>query len=146
MERWEVIERRVLVAAGVALLAVCAWLAFVRTGPERFAWLALLLPCTFWVFWQAFFEDKQSSGVPVTSAERAMWASWLWSRRVALGAIAALVAVGAAHLFASGAWLPAAVLSFLAIAAGWVAVYGGGRQQSVADDRQVHQERMKRYR
>lgn len=145
MERWEVIERRVMVVAGVALLGVCAWLAFVRTGPERFAWLALLLPCTYWVFWQAYFEDKLVSGAPVSKGERAMWASWLWSRRVALGAVAVLFAVGAFRLLVSEAFVPAAVLLFLAIAACWVAAYGGGRQQSVSDDRRVHQERMKRY-
>jgi hypothetical protein len=145
MERWELIERRVMLVAGFALLGVCAWLAFVRAGPERFVWLALLLPCTFWVFWQACFEDKLASGAPISTGERLMWASWLWSRRVALGAIAALFVVGAFRLFVSEAFGPAAVALFLAIAACWVAAYGGGRQQSVADDRGVHQERMKRY-
>ena len=145
MERWEVIERRILVVVGVALLGVCVWLAFVRTGSERFAWLALLAPCTYWVFWQAFYEDKLKSDASPSRAERAMWASWLWSRRVVLGAVAALFGVGACRLLASNALGPAAVLFFLAIVVGWVAVYGGGRHQSMSDDRRVHQERMRRY-
>lgn len=145
MERWEIIERRILVVVGVALLGFCAWLAFVRTGPERFAWLAFLAPSTYWVFWQTFFEDKVKSDAPPSKAERAMWAAWVWSRRVALGAIAALFAAGAFCLLASNAIVPAAVLLFLAIGAAWVAAYGGGRCMSMSDDRRVHQERLRRY-
>jgi hypothetical protein len=145
MERWEVIERHILVVIGVALLGFCVWLMFARTGSERFAWLALLAPCTYWVFWQALFEDKLKSGPPPSTAERAVWAAWIWSRRVALGAIAALFGAGAFRLLASNAIAPAAVLLFLAIVAGWVAAYGGGRHKSMSDDRQVHQKRLKRY-
>jgi hypothetical protein len=144
MERWEVVERCILVMVGVALLGFCAWLGFVRTGPERFAWLALLTPCTYWVFWQAFYEDKLKSGEPPSRAERAMWTTWLWSRRVALGGIAVLFGVGAFYLLANGAVGPAALLFFLAAIAAWVAVYGGGRHKSISDDRAAHQERMKR--
>jgi hypothetical protein len=74
-----------------------------------------------------------------------MWASWVWSRRVALGAVAALFGAGAFRMLASHALGPAAVLFFLAIVAGWVAAYGGGRHKSMSDDRRVHQERLRRY-
>jgi hypothetical protein len=53
MERWQVIERYVLLAVGVVLLLIAAWLAFFRSGIERFAVLVLLVPCIYWVFWQA---------------------------------------------------------------------------------------------
>lgn len=59
MGRWEVIERVVLLAVGVALLGLCGWLAFVWVGPERFVGLALLAPFTYWVFWQALHEEKE---------------------------------------------------------------------------------------
>ncbi len=145
MERWEIIERRVLVVVGAAMLAICMWLAFVQSGPERVVWLALLVPCTYWVFWQAFFEDKLQSGAPVTWAERVMWLSWLWLRRVALGTIAALFAAGAFHLAAGNALGAAALLFVLAIVVAWVAAYGGGRHKSAVDDRRIHNERVDRY-
>jgi hypothetical protein len=145
MERWEVVERCMLVAVGVALLGGCAWLVFVRTGPERFAALALLAPCTYWVFWQAFFEDKLKSREPPTEAERAMWAVWLWSRRVVLGVVALLFGAGALHFFTNGSIVPAAVSLCLALMSAWVAAYGGGRHKSMADDRAVHEERKRRY-
>ena len=56
MERWEGVERAVLLAVGVALLGLCGWLAFVQMGPERFVGLALLAPCVYWVFWQALHK------------------------------------------------------------------------------------------
>ena len=61
MERWEVVERAVLLAVGVALLGLCGWLAFVRMGPERFVGLALLAPCVYWVFWQALHKESKKS-------------------------------------------------------------------------------------
>ncbi|MDD2176464.1 hypothetical protein OIN59_03400 [Acidovorax sp. D2M1] len=61
MERWEVVERAVLLAVGVALLGLCGWLVFVRVGPERFVGLALLAPCVYWVFWQALHTERKKS-------------------------------------------------------------------------------------
>lgn len=145
MERWEVIERRVLAVVGIALVGVCTWLVFMRAEPERFAALALLAPCTYWVFWQAFFEDRLKSKEPPTKGERAMWAIWLWFRRVVLGAIALLFGAGAFHLLATQAIFPAVVSFFLACMSAWVAAYGGGRYKSMSDDRAVHQERKRRY-
>ena len=59
MERWEIIERAVLMAVGAALLVLCAWLAFAGSGAERFVWIALLTPCTGWVFWQALGKNDK---------------------------------------------------------------------------------------
>lgn len=81
MERWEVVERAVLLAVGVALLGLCGWLAFVREGPERFVGLALLAPCVYWVFWQALHKDREKSAnalsnyqEPKTSADHGPFA------------------------------------------------------------------------
>ena len=65
MERWEVMERRVLIAVGIVLVSLCAWL--VMDG-ERAFFAILLAPIIFWVFWQAFFEDKIGSNEPVSGA------------------------------------------------------------------------------
>jgi len=46
MERWEVIERWVLVAMGSVLLGLCIWLGVFQSGVERFVWVALLVPAT----------------------------------------------------------------------------------------------------
>ena len=59
MERWEIIERVVLLAVGVALLVLCGWLAFAGTGAEPFVWIALLAPCTGWVFWHALGKNDK---------------------------------------------------------------------------------------
>ena len=69
MERWEVMERRVLIAVGIVLVSLSAWL--VMDG-ERAFFAILLAPIIFWVFWQAFFEDKLGSNEPVSRAERLM--------------------------------------------------------------------------
>ncbi len=78
MERWEVMERRVLIAVGIVLVSLSAWL--VMDG-ERAFFAILLAPIIFWVFWQAFFEDKFGSNEPVSGAERLMQGTFLWARR-----------------------------------------------------------------
>jgi hypothetical protein len=145
MERWERIERYVLLVVGIALLSFCAWLGIMQTGPERFVWIALLTPCTFWVFWQALFEDKLKSGEPLSKTERVMWATWLWLRRVVFGTIAIAFGLCVAYLLIKGEIRSAALLAFLSAIVAWVATYGGGHYQSMSDDRKVHEERMKRY-
>lgn len=128
MQRWEIIERYVLLAVGTALLALDGRLLFLDTGPGRFAWLALLAPCTFWVFWQALYEDRLGTAQPVTRGERAMWRLWTWARRVALGTAAAVLATWGWQL-AKAAVSPqgigmAAALGLIACVAAWVAPMG----------------------
>lgn len=149
MQRWEIIERYVLLAVGTALLALDGWLLFLDTGPERFAWLVLLAPCTFWVFWQALYEDRLGTDQPVTRGERAMWRLWTWARRVVLGTAAAVLAAVGWHLAKAAVSLQglgmAAALGLIACLAAWVAIYGAGRHKAASDDHRVHRERTKRY-
>ena len=106
----------------------------------------MLIPCTFWVFWQLFHEDKLGSQAHVGGAERAMYRGWLWARRVVLGAVSLMFAAGAiATVLFGGPLAAAAALAVFAVVAGWVAAYGGGRVQSFDDDIAVHRERARRY-
>lgn len=149
MERWEIIERYVLLGVGAALLAVAGWLGFFRTGPERLVALVLLAPCVYWVFWQALYEDKIGTDEPPSRGERFMHALWVWSRRLLLGGISGLLAFGAFAILGRGGgysdWGVVAIFGLLSFMAAWVAVFGGGRHASTSDDRRVHHERMGRY-
>ena len=149
MERWEIIERYILLAVGMVLLVLAGWLVFVRSGVERFVFISLLMPCVYWVFWQALYEDKLGTDEPPSAGERFMYAIWLWSRRLVLIGISSLLAFAAVVVIQKGSSLRdygvVALLFFLSFMAGWVAVFGSGRQKSMSDDRVVHRERRKRY-
>lgn len=149
MERWQLIERYVLLVVGVLLLGVVGWLAFFRSGVGRLAALALLAPCTFWVFWQALYEDKLGSAEPPSTGERVMYGMWVWARRIFLGAIAISFAVPSVATMTWATTLHhdglAALLAFLSWIVGWVAMFGSGKQKSMLDDRAVHRERTQRY-
>lgn len=145
MERWEIIERRVLVAVGIALVAFGAW-AVVRMQMGIVV-AVLLLPVIFWVFWQASHEDKLGTVAPISAAERMMYGAYLWARRLLLGGIALAFGTASVWSLVKGMdfamALPAAVLSGMA---GWVALFGAGRDKSMSDDLAVHRARRKRYR
>jgi len=145
MERWGKIERYTLLAVGVALLSLDAWLFFSNGGPTRAVSLLFLVPFTFWVFWQALYEDNLGTNKPPTRGERIMFALWVWARRLVLGSISALCAFGTWHALQGQEFRVAMPLAFFAVMAGWVAVYGGGKSRSMSDDRRVHRQRMKRY-
>lgn len=131
------------------MLGWAGWLFVVRTSPERAVGGGFLLLCAYWALWQALYEDKLGSPVPPSRSERVMMALWLWGRRLVLGSISALLALGTWH-FAQTAKAPAdfafaALIGFLSFGAGWVAVFGAGREKSASDDVAVHAERMRRY-
>lgn len=134
-------------AAG--LLGWAGWLFFVKTSPERVAGGGALLLCAYWALWQALYEDKLGTSVPPSRGERVMAALWLWGRRLVLGSISALFALGAWHAAQSVGVLAdlglVALFGLLSFVAGWVAVFGGGRSKSMSDDYTVHAERMRRY-
>jgi hypothetical protein len=144
MERWEIVERRILVAVGLALIALSAWL--VMDG-ERAFFVVLLAPIIFWVFWQAFFEDKLGSTEPVSAAERHMYGTYLWVRRLVTGGIALLLLVLAIAAFKMALDLTAILLlAGLSLFVGWVAIFGAGRAKSMVYDLRIHRERRERYR
>lgn len=145
MERWELIERIVLLTVGAMLLLLAGWLMFFRNAPENVAWLALLAPCTFWVFWQALYEDKLDSQSSPTPGERVMFLWWICARGLVLGGISLLLAVAAWNAWRDSQLGMAAFCVFLAFLAGWIAAFGGGRLKSMSDDRLVHRRRMNRY-
>ena len=81
MERWEIIERWVLVVVAAGMLLAIGWCAWTGDSPSR--WFGLLfLPLAFWALWQAFFEDNASGIDEPKLPERAMAGSWLVFRRV----------------------------------------------------------------
>lgn len=145
MERWEIIERRVLVAVGIALIAFGAWaLVFMERG---ILFVLMLPPVIFWVFWQAFHEDKLGTSAPVSQGERAMHGIYLWGRRLVLGSIALALGAAAIGMLLTGQDLTAIVLvGGLSCFAAWVALFGAGKSKSLSDDLATHRERSKRYR
>jgi len=146
-ELWEIFERWLLRVAGVAFLGMSVWLFLThRSEPARIAGGILLLPCSFWAFWQLLHERKLGTDVPVSGSERAMYRGWIWVRRLLLGAVAIASASGALVVIAlDGPLSAAAALIVFSAFSGWVAAFGGGRSQSFDDDRRVHRERAGRY-
>lgn len=146
-ERWEVIERWIFVTLGIGMACAALWLLIAHRGqPGRIASGILLIPCTFWVFWQLFHEDKLGTDARVGGSERVLYQGWLWGRRLVLGAVALICALGAIAIAILGGPLgAAAALAVFAAIAGWVAAFGGGRVQSFDDDIAVHRERARRY-
>lgn len=147
MERWEVIERFVLIVIAALLVVLGLWLLLFRSGPERFAWLALLIPCIFWLFWQALYEDDLESTLPPSSGEYLLAFIWFWSRRLVIGVISVMCAAGCVYALVGpnknieGA-LACGVVSFFA---GWIALFGGGKKMSMSDDLRIHGQRRSRY-
>ena len=148
MERWEYIERYVLLCLVAVLLSTSAWFFFTREGIGLL--LAIVpLPFAFWAFWQAFYEDRVTQRAPPTSGERFAASAWLWFRRITVGGVGAVLAY-AAFAFAqravsAGEVATIAALALLSAVAFWVALFGGGRQRSMSDDLSVHVERKARY-
>lgn len=144
MERWEIVEHRILVATGIALIALSAWLLI--DGGRAFV-VVLLAPVIFWVFWQAFFEGKLGSTEPVSGAERLMYGMYLWVRRLVIGGIALVLLVLAIAAFKMALDLTTILLlAGLSLFVGWAAIFGAGRMKSMSDDLPVHRERRERYR
>lgn len=144
MERWEIVERRILVVVGIALIALAVWLA---TDTESVLFTVLLAPVIFWVFWQAFFEDKRGSSESASGAERLLYGTYLWVRRVVLGGCALLLVVLAIVAFKTSQDLTSILLiAGLSMFVGWVAIFGAGEEKSMSDDLRIHRERRKRYR
>jgi hypothetical protein len=149
MERWEIIEKWLL---GIAAVALTLWGGWAIITAERleikfFGFLGLLF--AYWLTWQALYEDRLDSRVPPTMGERLMFGIWVWGRRLILGSIALLLgyaaivaAVAARSIEDYGMALLAGSLSGMA---GWVALFGGGINRSMGDDRRVHEQRTKRY-
>ncbi|MFN7856224.1 MAG: hypothetical protein ACK5OA_06535 [Acidovorax sp.] len=145
MERWEIIERYTLLAVGMVLLLLDAWLLFSSGGHTKAVALVFLVPFTFWVFWQSLYEDNLDTSDPPTRGERVMFSLWVWARRLVLGSASALFAFGTWHALRGQELLVAGSSAVFAVMAGWVAIYGGGKSRSMSDDRRVHRQRMKRY-
>lgn len=148
-ERWEVIERIVLLAATVFFLGSAAWLFFVRPDPGRVFMGYLLSIFAFWTAWQMLYEDKLGTSTPVTLGERVMAAIWILHRALAVGVVALVTLVAAFREFTSVEpdrnFLSLAALIGLALGFVWVAIFGAGRLKSMSDDRSVHNERVRRY-
>lgn len=144
MERWKIIERRVLLAAGVIMLLGVAWLLLTATV-ERVVGAGGLALCAYWAFWQALYEDRVGSDAPVTRGELILYRVWVWGRRLLLGAVAAVFFLFAGKL-AQVDVVAAILVACLGLLAVWVGWFGGGRVQSLLDDRRVHGERKRRYR
>ena len=145
MERWELIERSVLLTVGTGLLLLAGWLLFFRNGLETVAWLVLLAPCIFWVFWQALFEDRLDSQGSPNQGERTMFWLWICVRGFILGGASLLLAFAAWFAWQENRLGMLTLCAVLAFVSGWVAAFGGGKFTSMSDDRRIHGQRMKRY-
>jgi hypothetical protein len=150
MDHWEKIERYILLVAAAGLLSWSGWLLFVRASPERIVGGGALLLCAFWALWQALYEDRLGSSAPPTFGERVMASFWLWGRRLILGSISVLLAFGTVHsaqnaMVFGDFWLVVLIGGSLSFFAGWVAVFGAGKSTSMSDDRNIHSERVRRY-
>lgn len=150
MERWEIIERNVLLVVGVALLGWIGWLLLYRPSAAGIAGGMALLLCAYWVFWQALYEDKQGSIERPSRDERVMFGIWIWARRLVLGCISGLFAYGALmavqQAYTVHDFVIILLLLFLSFMAGWVAIFGAGKSMSMADDQLIHKERAMRHR
>ena len=142
MERWEIMERTVLVAAGIALIGWAAWLVW---DGEWAAFAIMLTPIIYWLFWQALFEDKLGSDQPVSRAERLMYRTFIWVRRLVMGAISLALLALTVMLAVDGMNLGALIAAGLSLGAGWTALFGAGKNASMCDDLRSHRYRAKRY-
>ena len=148
-ERWEIIERLVLLAATICFVGSAAWLFFVGPDPVRVFSGYMLSILAFWTVWQMLYEDRLGTSEPVTWGERVMAAIWMVHRALAVGVVGLVTLVVAileltSIRAGSDLWFFGA-LFFLAVGAGWVAIFGAGRSKSISDDRSVHNERVRRY-
>jgi len=149
MERWEIIERWVLVVVAAGTLLAIGWCAWTGDGPSR--WFGLLfLPLAFWALWQAFFEDSANRAVEPNLPERAMAGSWLVFRRVIAWGMAPLFALialtSAVEATSSSDWFAVVLFSALTVFLIWIGLFGAGARSSMADDRAMHAKRKRRYR
>ena len=143
MEKWEVIERRVLLVLGCCLLVAIGWLVSTATAGRLVA-AGFLTLCAYWAFWQALYEDRLGSNAPVTRGELSLYRVWTWGRRLILSAIAG-VFLYMAFQFAHVNVGIAILVTCLGLMSAWVGWFGGGRLKSLADDRRVYNERKERY-
>lgn len=103
----------------------------------------------FVLLWVVVYERRRSRAP--CPAERLLARGWLVFRRTACFDVAAflvLVAIGMAVApgDSSRSRLGPMLFSlFIAGMAVWVGLYGGGRAPSMSDDREVHEQRKKRY-
>ncbi|MCX9158574.1 hypothetical protein OPU71_20875 [Niveibacterium sp. 24ML] len=145
MERWEIIERRVLLA--IAVLTIPVPLVRFVLGHGGAAQL-LLLPVGLWASWQAIYENTEDPNRPPSAVERTAAQAWLWLRRlVCFGVAGVIVGLGVANFPPAepkALWglLLAVGLAFLAV---WVGLFGAGNHTSLGDDREVHRQRKARY-
>jgi hypothetical protein len=108
-----------------------------------------VLPFAFWLFWQAFFEDRLDSNKPPSSIEKFAAGSWLVFRRALLGIIglifSALAVWVLSHHQNATELLAAAFITFLALRLFGLRFSGGGRERSMSDDIPIHLRRKQRY-
>ena len=141
LERWERIERFLLVVA--AALLIGAPVVRFALGYGGFAQL-LLAPFGLWCLWQACYEDRLDENTPPSTMERLLAFSWLWTRRLVVGLVGvAFLSIGI-YGIPGDVW---AILTslFLGVFALWVAFYGGGRRAYGVDVRKVYLKRKARY-
>lgn len=111
--------------------------------------IVLGIATVFTLLWLLVYERRRSQ-VPSRS-ETLVARGWLIFRRTACFAVAAffgVVAIGLAVV--SEDWSrsrlgPILFSLFIAGMAVWVGLYGGGRALSMSDDREIHEQRKKRY-
>lgn len=145
LERWEKIERAVLLVAAALLIGV----PVIRISLGYGTPLQLLcIPFGIWCLWQTLFEDRLDGDAPSSRTEKLYAGTWLWIRRFVVGTVAIVFLALAAYVsfhFKEGdlpGVLIATALGFFAL---WIALFGAGRGQSMADDRSVHDKRRNRY-
>ncbi|MFG6464349.1 hypothetical protein ACG04Q_22460 [Roseateles sp. DXS20W] len=143
MERWEKLERAVVVVLAALLTALSIWTLV--AGHRSFLLTLFLWPFMLSGIWEVFFEDHLDSDVPPGRLEKLLATGWLWFRRIALVCAAIFfgyVGIRGGLENESVALLVGLVLCALSL---WVAVFGGGKQKSLSDDHEIHQRRRARY-
>ena len=148
MERWEYIERYVLLCVFALLISASVWLLFTREGIGLLLCI-VPLPFAFWSFWQALYEDRLTEQGQPTNGELLAASIWLWFRRLTVGSVGALLLSAAVALAIHAASLreaaAVAALAFFSALVFWVALFGGGRERSMSDDLRVYLDRKARY-